>query len=91
MTRRDRWTRTLLSAPTRKHGHRTFLIADTDMFLSNRGHERTNPYTQHNAENRLSIPGPSPEKPLTEIHGLEKSDPKAPLDDLFNSVGGIFV
>ena len=35
---------------------------------------------EYNAKNRLSIPGPSPEKPVAEIARLKKTDLKVPLE-----------
>ena len=36
----------------------------------------TREHPEHDAKNRLSLPSPSPEKPLAEIHELKKTDLK---------------
>ena len=36
----------------------------------------TREHPEHDAKNRLSLPSPSPEKPLAEIHELKKNRPK---------------
>ena len=45
-------------------------------FLDTRDHQ------EHDTKNRLSIPGPSPEKRMAEIHELKKTDPSPSFNSL---------
>ena len=49
----------------------------------------TRDHPEHDAKNRLSLPSPSPEKPLAEIHQLKKNRPKVSffLTDIISARG----